>query len=251
MNRQLFGFIPIYGLLIAAGIGLGVLVCSRREKEMGLPRDISVDLALWAVPAAVVGSRLYYVAFQWSLYANDPLRILAVWEGGLAIYGGVMGGALGVWLLSKRKKVSFPKLADFTAPSLILGQAIGRWGNFFNGEAYGYPVSDPNWQFFPVAVNIAGQWHMATFFYESVWDLGGFLFLWLNRKKTARDGDLFLLYLIWYGFGRAIIEGLRTDSLMLGSLRVSQWLSGALCLAALCLLLLRKKKNTVREAQDN
>ena len=243
MNRLLFGFLPIYGVLITVAIALGVWLCSRREKEMGLPTEISLDLALRAVPAAVIGARLYYVAFQWPNYARDPIRILYIWEGGLAIYGAVIGGAVAAALLAKRKKVAFSKLADLAAPALILGQAIGRWGNFFNGEAYGYAIENPAWQFFPAAVQVAGQWHMATFFYESMWDLIGFLFLWLKRKKAGKDGNLFLMYLMWYGLGRACIEGLRTDSLMWGSLRVSQGLSAVLFVGAAAALLLRRKKD--------
>ena len=132
-------------------------------------------------------------------------------------------------------KNSIPQvLADMTAPSLILGQAIGRWGNYFNGEAYGYEVIDPRWQFFPVAVQVDGTWHMATFFYESVWNMAGFAFLYLNRKRFQQKGygHVFLWYIVWYGLGRMLIESLRTDSLMLGSLRVSQLLSVVACAVA-------------------
>ena len=151
-ERLLFGVIPVYGLLITLGIALAVFICSREEKRLSLPRDISIDLALWAVPAAVIGARLYYVVFQWKMYADDPVRILYIWEGGLAIYGGVIGGALGLFALSRKSKVPFARLTDLVAPVLILGQAIGRWGNFINGEAFGYAVTNPSWQFFPFAV---------------------------------------------------------------------------------------------------
>lgn len=238
-ERLLFGVIPIYGLLIACAIALGIFLCRRQEKRLGLPPEISLDFALWVVPAAVIGARLYYVAFQWPLYAAHPLRILHVWEGGLAIYGGVIGGAAAALVFSRVKKVSFWTLADMVAPALILGQAIGRWGNFFNGEAYGYPVENPALQFFPVAVQVDGVWHMATFFYESLWDFAGFVILWSLRKRAKTPGSLFLLYLAWYGLGRAVIEGLRTDSLMWGGVRVSQALSAVLCAAAGGVLLFR------------
>ncbi len=241
-SRMLFGFIPIYGLLISLGIGLGVWLCSRQEERLGLPKDTAVDFALWVIPAAIIGARLYYVAFQWEAYRDDLSRVFRVWEGGMAIYGGVIGGAVAALLYAKIKKRPFGALADMTAPALILGQAIGRWGNFVNREAYGRAVTDPALQFFPIAVNIAGEWHMATFFYESAWNFLGFWVLWLNRKKTTAPGNLFLLYLCWYGLGRAVIEGLRTDSLMLGSLRVSQMLSLALLIAAGAALLIRRKK---------
>ena len=242
MHQRLFGVVSIYGLLIACAMALSVFLCSRQEKRLGLPKDLTYDLALWVIPAGVIGARLYYVAFQWDMYRENPLSILYIWEGGLAIYGGVIGGALAVFAFSRIRKVPFGKLADMIAPALILSQAIGRWGNYFNGEAYGRLIEDPALQWFPLAVNVDGAWHMATFFYESVWDLLGFLILWLNRKKTTRPGNLFLLYLVWYGLGRAFIEGLRTDSLMLGPFRVSQVLSILLCLAAGSALIFQKAK---------
>lgn len=242
-ERLLFGFVPIYGMLIAMAIGLGVFLCSRQEKRLGLPKDITVDFALWAVPAAILGARLYYVAFQWDMYRQNPAHILYVWEGGLAIYGGVIGGAAAALVFSRVKKVSFLTLADMVAPALILGQAIGRWGNFVNQEAYGTLISDPALQFFPLAVQVNGEWHMATFFYESVWNFIGFWLLWLNRKKITARGNLFLGYLCWYGLGRAVIEGWRTDSLMWGNVRVSQALSAGLFLAAGIALMLRRGKH--------
>ena len=244
MHQRLFGVISVYGLLIACGMALSVFLCSRQEKCLGLPKDLTYDLALWVIPAGVIGARLYYVAFQWDMYRNNPLSILYIWEGGLAIYGGVVGGVLAVFAFSKIKKAPFGKLADMIAPALILSQAIGRWGNFFNGEAYGRLIENPALQWFPLAVNVGGEWHMATFFYESVWDFIGFWVLWLNRKKTTASGNLFLLYLVWYGLGRAFIEGLRTDSLMLGPLRVSQVLSVLLCLGAAVALVYRHTKKS-------
>ena len=242
MHPRLFGVISIYGLLIACAMALSVYLCSKQEKRLGLPKDVTYDLALWVIPAGVIGARLYYVAFQWEVYRQNPLSILYIWEGGLAIYGGVIGGALAVFAFSRLKNIPFGKLADMIAPALIPSQAIGRWGNYFNGEAYGRLIENPALQVFPLAVNVDGAWHMATFFYESAWDFLGFLVLWLNRKKTTASGNLFLLYLVWYGLGRAFIEGLRTDSLMLGPLRVSQVLSAALCVGAGVILLYRKWK---------
>ena len=245
MHQRLFGVVSIYGLLIACAMALSVFLCSRQEKRLGLPKDLTYDLALWVIPAGVIGARLYYVAFQWDMYRENPLSILYIWEGGLAIYGGVIGGALAVFAFSRIRKVPFGKLADMIATALILSQALGRWGNYFNGGAYGRLIEDPALQWFPLAVNVDGAWHMATFFYESLWDLLGFLVLWLIRKKITRPGNLFLLYLIWYGLGRALIEGLRTDSLMLGPVRVSQALSILLCLGAAAALLWRRKKKSL------
>ncbi len=242
MQRLLFGVIPIYGLLIAGAMALGVFLCARQEERLGLPKDTAVDFALWALPAAIIGARLYYVAFRWQVYASDLLSVLYLWEGGLAIYGGVIGGAAVALVFSRVKKVPFAALADMAAPSLILGQAIGRWGNFVNQEAYGAVIENPALQFFPLAVFADGEWHMATFFYESLWDFVGFWLLWLNRKRVRVRGDLFLGYLVWYGLGRAVIEGLRTDSLMWGGVRVSQALSVLLCLGAGAALLFRRDK---------
>ena len=242
-NRLLFGFLSVYGLLIACAMGLGVLWCLKEEKRLGLPREISVDFALWVLPSAVIGARLYYVIFQWPLYAPNPLRILYIWEGGLAIYGGVIGGAVAALLFSRKKRVPFAVLADLVAPALILGQAIGRWGNYFNGEAYGEIITNPALQFFPVAVFADGNWHMATFFYESVWDFCGFLFLFFLRKRITARGNLFFLYMLWYGVGRTFIEGLRTDSLMLGSIRVSQALSVVMVVVSAAVLILRHRRH--------
>ena len=242
MQRLLFGVIPIYGLLIAGAMALGVFLCARQEERLGLPKDTAVDFALWVLPAAVIGARLYYVAFRWQVYASDLLSVLYLWEGGLAIYGGVIGGAVAALVFSRVKKVSFADLADMVAPVLILGQAIGRWGNFVNQEAYGAAIENQALQFFPLAVFADGEWHMATFFYESLWDFIGFLLLWLNRERVKVRGDLFLGYLVWYGLGRAVIEGLRTDSLMWGGVRVSQALSVLLCFGAGTALLIRRRK---------
>ena len=183
------------------------------------------------------------IIFRWDYYASDPLSALYFWQGGLAIYGAVIGGFLGLWALSRRNRLPFLTLLDIAAPLVILGQAIGRWGNYFNGEAYGALITDPAWQFFPVAVFADGAWRQATFFYESCWNLAGFLFLWLYRKRAKRPGDVFWRYLLWYGAGRAVIEGLRSDSLMWGPVRVSQALSAALVLVALIVILRRGKQN--------
>lgn len=217
----------LYGLFIALGVAAAVFYMRLEARRRSLPDELAVDVALWAVPLAVVFSRIYYVIFTWERYRDDWLSVFRVWEGGLAIYGGVIGGALGVFLLSRRRKFPYPLLADLVAPGLLLGQAIGRWGNFFNAEAYGLVVSNPAFRFFPIAVFADGNWHLATFLYESLWNLLGFLFLLKMRKPSQARGNgwLFAWYLVFYGLGRMVIEGLRTDSLMLGGLRVSQALS--------------------------
>ncbi|NLM85797.1 MAG: prolipoprotein diacylglyceryl transferase [Clostridiales bacterium] len=233
----------LYGIFIALGVIAAEFYMGREVRRLSLPSDLAVDMALWSVPLAVLFSRIYYVIFTWERYKGDFFSIFRVWEGGLAIYGGVIGGALGVYLLSKRRKIPFFTLTDLVAPGLILGQAIGRWGNFFNGEAFGNAVTDPAWQFFPVSVQVGGSWHLATFFYESLWNLAGFGLLLLLRKRTEKKGQgwLFACYLLWYGLGRMMIEGLRTDSLMLGQLRVSQVVSVALVVIAGALMVYKLK----------
>lgn len=245
------GPISVYGLLIACAAALGVFLCSKQEKRLGFPKDTGVDLALFALPGAVIGARAYYVLFSLDLFREDPWSVLYIWEGGLAIYGGVIGGVLGVLLMSRIRKLPFFRLTDMAVPALILGQAIGRWGNFFNGEAFGYEMTNPAWQFFPVCVFVGETWHLATFFYESMWDLTGFFLLYLNRKKVRRDGDLTACYFLWYGVGRAFIEGLRTDSLYLGPLRVSQVLSLVMVFAAGTWLLLSRRRELNHTEYDD
>ena len=240
MSNKLFGVVSIYGLLIALALLLCTVLCQREARRLGLPADTGIDMALWAVPPAVICARIYYVVFRWDYYAADPLSALYFWQGGLAIYGALIGGFLGLLALSRKHQLSLLTLLDIAAPLVILGQDIGRWGNFFNGEAYGNPVSNPAWQFFPVAVYADGAWRLATFFYESVWNALGFVFLWLYRKRAKQPGDVFFRYLLWYGAGRAVIEGLRADSLMWGGVRVSQALSVLLCVFALGMLLRRR-----------
>ncbi len=235
-----------YGMLIALGVLLGVLLAVKREKRIGLPKDTAIDIALVGVPAALVGARLYYVAFSWDFYKDDLWKIFSVREGGMAIYGGVLAALLAGWIFSRACKLPFASLADLAAPSLALGQAIGRWGNFVNQEAYGYAVTDPALCRFPIAVFIEadGQWHLATFFYESAWCflIVAFILLMERKGRLRRRGDAFLWYLLLYGAERAVVEGLRTDSLMLGPVRVSQLLAALLALGALAALLLRARR---------
>jgi phosphatidylglycerol:prolipoprotein diacylglycerol transferase len=235
--------VNLYGIFIALGIAAGLVYMNREARRLPLPEDVGLDIALWAVPPAVVFARLYYVVFTWERYRANPLNALYIWEGGLAIYGGVIGGALGVFLLARHRKISFFTLADLIAPGLILGQAIGRWGNFFNGEAYGYEVLNPFFQSFPFAVLVSGKWYLAAFFYESVWNLLGFLFLLTMKGRCQEKGKGYVLlwYLIWYGLGRMVIEGLRTDSLLIGGARVSQLLSMMALAVAGTIIILKGK----------
>ena len=247
-SRTIVGDLPWYSVLIVTGIVLAIVLASHEEKRLGLPKDTIVDLSLIVVPCGIIGARLYYVLMSWEMFAADPVSALYIWQGGLAIYGAVIGGVIGAGIYAYRKKLSFAALADICAPGLLLAQAIGRWGNYFNMEAYGVEITDPRLQFFPLAVLIpsaAGEmWHAATFFYESIWNLTGFAALWLLRKGQKEKGNVFAWYLLIYGAGRFVIEQLRTDSLYLGPMRVSQYLSLVLCAAAALLLVRRKSKRS-------
>lgn len=245
----IFGFsIRWYGVLIALGVLGAVLLAWRREEKLGLKRETTLDLALICVPAGIVCARLYYVLFSWDYYALHPAEILDLRGGGLAIYGGVIGGVLAGWIYSRVKKIPFGTLADLVAPGLAFGQAVGRWGNFLNQEAYGAAVTKAQFQFFPLSVYIEGSgWHWATFFYESLWCALICVFLLIAEKRGffKRRGDTFLWYLFLYALERCLVEGLRTDSLYIGPLRVSQALSLGVLLVlqiGLCLRLRGKQR---------
>lgn len=230
--------IPFYSILMMTAVALGLLLSTREEKRLRLPQDTVLNFALVAVPLGIVCARLYYVLFSWESFKSDPVEILRVWHGGLAIYGAVIGGLLAALLVTRGNLTRFLTLADVCAPSLALGQAIGRWGNYANMEAYGAPVTAAWAQFFPLAVEIptvladgttAYVWHMATFFYESLWCALLFVFLYRLQRKARHCGNVFFAYLVLYCAERAVVEGLREDSLMLRlfglSVRFSQLLS--------------------------
>ena len=231
-----------YGILISTALLIGVLLALRDIKRRGIDEDKFMNIILVAIPAAFLGARLYYVLFSGHLdyYLANPGEILAVWHGGLAIHGGVIGGFLAGGLMVWRYNMPFWTLGDIVAPSLILGQAIGRWGNFFNQEAYGYEV-DP--EVIPWAMWIDGAYRHPTFLYESLWNLliFGFL-LWLRRHPKIKEGEVLLSYFVLYSTGRFFIEGLRTDSLMLGPFRIAQLISLTFILCALALIWYRRRE---------
>ncbi|MGA7934600.1 MAG: prolipoprotein diacylglyceryl transferase [Kovacikia sp.] len=224
-----------YGFLIASAVLIGVTLSRLLATRRSVDPEIISDLAIWLVVAAIPSARLYYVLFQWQEYAQRPDQIIAIWNGGIAIHGAVLGGLVAALIFARMRRVPFWQLADLVAPSLILGQAIGRWGNFFNSEAFGRPTDLPWKLYIPLNRRPPGyegfSYFHPTFLYESCWNLMVFgvligLFLWgLKVKPRLRLGTIFLVYLILYGCGRFWIEGLRTDSLMLGSLRIAQVVS--------------------------
>ena len=234
-SRFLIGSLPWYSVLMVSGILIAYLLGTKEEKRLGLPNDSMLDMVLVAIPSGIIGARLYFVLMSLDQFVANPISVLYIWEGGIAIYGSLLGGALGVWIMCRVRKRSFASLMDITAPGLALAQVIGRWGNYFNREAYGPVIHNVTWQFFPAGVLIAEGgtqvWHVATFFYESMWNLAVFVTLWLIRKHVRKRGDLFLWYMVLYGSGRYLVEQLRTDSLYMFGFRASQYLSLLLIVA--------------------
>ena len=242
--------IHIYGLLIGLGLMLAVVYGWRRSKQFGIKTDDITDGVLYIVPFAIICARLYYCIFAWESggYADDPISILYIWNGGLAIYGGVIGAVIGVVVYCYFKKIKLPALLDLVMLGFLIGQSIGRWGNFFNREAYGAETEifirmglfqDANGDY----SNVMHYFH-PTFLYESLWNAAGFVLLHFLSKKRQYDGQIALGYVLWYGLGRTCIEGLRTDSLMWGNVRVSQILAGVTAIAAaVTLFVLSTKKH--------
>ncbi len=257
---EVFGFkIYWYGIIIALAFLVAVLLAVRSCREYDLEPDNILDLVLFAAPAALICARLYYVIFSWDQFKDNLVEIFMTRNGGLAIYGGVIGAVLVAWLYAKKKKIRFFHLMDFSVPYLILGQGIGRWGNFINQEAFGTKTTlpwrmngdIPNNYLASLQENLdLSKWGVhPTFLYESLWDIAVFLFLVSYRKRKKFEGEVLFLYLILYGAGRFLIEGLRTDSLMLGSMRVSQLLSLLLVLVFTTILIYKRVKK-VRVDED-
>lgn len=237
MNPEIFSIgsfsVRWYSVLILIGIVLGFVLAEREGKKFHLPTDFIFDLGFWVVLFGILGARIYYVVFNFSIYKDHLLDIFKVWNGGLAIHGGILAGLLTLLIYCKLKKVNSLRIADIAVPSLILAQAIGRWGNFFNSEAHGPATTLANLQnlhipsFIIQGMNIRGIYYHPTFFYESLWCLVGFVLLLLIRRfyKYLKCGQLTCFYMMWYSAGRLFIESLRTDSLMLGQFKVAQIVS--------------------------
>ncbi|MHB8170689.1 MAG: prolipoprotein diacylglyceryl transferase [Thermincolia bacterium] len=225
-----------YGLLMALSLLVGVFLAQREAKRRGMDPDKILDLVIIGAPLSWLGARLYYVIFNWDQYSQNPLEIFMIWHGGLAIHGGIITAILfGIWF-ARKHKLNFWLLGDVVAPSFVLGQAIGRWGNYFNQEAYGYETN------LPWAMYIDGAYRHPTFLYESVWNLGVFFFLlWLRTKDISRKGIIFLSWLSFYSVGRFFVEGFRTDSLMLGPFRAAQIVSIIIFVVSIGVLFYRLK----------
>ena len=267
----MIGDFPVayYGIIIALGMLGGILLATTIAKKIGQSVDICYDVAIWAIPSALVGARLYYVAFQWEYYSQDLTRIFNVREGGLAIYGGIIAAVIAAYIVIKIKKAHFPLIADIAAPAIILGQCVGRWGNFFNREAFGQYTNNLFAMQLPVSavrsseitaemwehvVEIEGISYIQvhpTFLYESLWNLGVLIILLVYFKHKKFDGEIFLLYLFGYGLGRFWIESLRTDQLLIPVIKypVSMALAAVLVVGSLTwIIVARIKKKKITEA---
>ncbi len=236
-----FGFnVHLYGIIIAIGIVLafsfGLKICA----EHGLTKDNVTDILLFGLPSAIVCARIYYVIFEWSDYKDNILDIFKIWNGGIAIYGAVIGACISTFIYCKIKKISVLSAFDVGAFGLLIGQICGRWGNFVNAEAFGSATNLP-WGMNIAEISSELLFH-PTFLYESLWNLGVFIILILRRKKRTFDGEMFLNYVTLYGLGRFWIEGLRTDSLYLGSVRISQLLALICVITGITLIIIFKNK---------
>lgn len=254
---ELFG-LPIYwyAIIIVSGVIIAMWLSTREAVRVGLKPDDVTDFMLIGLPVSIIGARLYYILFDLQYYIDDPSQIFNIRSGGIAIYGALIAGGIWLYFFCQRNFISPWTFLDIAAPSVLLAQGIGRWGNFMNHEAFGAEVSRSFLEslyipkFIIDNMYIDEAYRQPTFLYESVWNVIGFIVLIFLRKKTGllKEGEVFLSYLIWYGFGRFFIEGMRTDSLYLfGDIRVSQALSALLFFGAIGLLIWRRKNQTLKD----
>lgn len=237
-----------YGIIIVVGMMLAIYLTTKEADKRDVSEDFIIDTAFWTIPIGIIGARLYYVLFELNVYLNDPIRIFYIWEGGLAIYGGIIAGFLTFYYRSQKENFPILLLTDIVTPYLLLAQGIGRWGNFVNQEAHGGEVTRQFLEklmlpeFIIEGMNIGGTYYHPTFLYESVWSLIGVAVILLirNREKLLLRGEATSAYLIWYGIGRLFIEGMRTDSLYLGTFRVSQIVSVVIILLGIGLILYQR-----------
>lgn len=260
---NLFGLeIYFYGVIIALGFILAALYCAKRAKEFGLSSDELYELVIWLIPTCIIGARLYYVLFKLDYFIANPDKIFALRDGGLAIYGGIIAGIIVGIIWCRAKKIRVFAVADLTAFGLLIGQSVGRWGNFINREAFGAQTEI----FCRMGLTVPGfetLYVHPTFLYESLWNILGLIVLhiWSKKGKRKYDGQIFWLYILWYGLGRAWIEGLRSDSLYIGStdIRVSQLLAIVSAVVSFVILIINARKQhgpedmfvNARKGEDN
>lgn len=242
-----------YGILIALGIVLAFIVVQKEMVKRGMHPDFLTDLLIWAVPISIIAARIYYVIFTWDYYQDHPGQIIQIWQGGIAIHGALIGAFITTYVYTKRRGISFWKVTDIAAAGLLIGQIIGRWGNFMNQEAHGGPVSAkflettiiPDW--IMNQMTIEGVTYHPTFLYESVWNIVGLVIILLLRKVSIKRGEMFLFYLVWYSVGRFFIEGMRTDSLyVIGELRAAQLVSVATIIIGVVIFIIRRYVQKVK-----
>lgn len=255
LNRIFLDLGPLtiywYGVIIAVGAFLGLWLATREADRLGLSKDLFVDVVVFAIPAAIISARIYYVVFEWDRYVGAPWwDVFAIWEGGIAIHGALIGAVITAIIFARVRKISFWQLVDIAAPGIILGQAIGRWGNFMNQEAHGGPVSESFYnnfmQYLPDFITnqmcIGDVMYHPTFLYESIWNILILILLLVLRRYNPKRGVVFLTYMIGYSIGRFFIEGLRTDSLYLfGEIRTAQFISILLIILGVILIIYRSK----------
>lgn len=226
-----------YGILISMGVLIGAIIAMREAKRLGIDEEILLDFLIWEIPLSLIGARIYYVIFEWDMYKHNPIEALNIRNGGLAIHGAIITAIIVAIIFTRVKEIDFWTIADVCSPSLILAQSIGRWGNYINKEAHGGPTD------LPWGIMIEGVKVHPTFLYESIWNFLVFLFLmWYARNKQKVKGEVFLLYLALYSFIRIFVEGLRTDSLMMGNIRVAQLVSLIGILIPIYYFVMRRKK---------
>lgn len=235
--------IYFYGVIIAVAFLLGTLYCTKNAKKFGFTEDDVYDVLLWLIPCSIIGARLYFVLFTLDYYIAHPSEIIAIWNGGLAIYGGIIAGAAVVFIVCKKKKIPPLAMVDLLIIACCMGQALGRWGNFFNREAFG-AETDIFCRMGLTSPSGSTIFVHPTFLYESLWNIALFLFLnhLVQTGKRRYDGELLYIYCVWYGLGRLWIEGLRTDSLYLGPFRISQLVSLAIIIFGSVMLIIHRKK---------
>ncbi|HFI0040129.1 TPA: prolipoprotein diacylglyceryl transferase [Streptococcus suis] len=238
-----------YAICILLGLVLGVYLATKEAPHKKILQDDILDFILLAFPLSIIGARIYYVAFSWSEYKDNLLSVFAIWNGGIAIYGGLITGAIVLYFFTRHRFINTLDFLDVVAPSVMIAQAIGRWGNFFNQEAYGKAVDSLNYlpSFIRDQMYIDGTYRQPTFLFESLWNLLGFGLICVLRRRPRllKQGEITAYYLIWYGCGRLLIEGLRTDSLMFFGVRISQWLSGILIFVGISMVVVRRRKSSI------